>query len=72
MVDAAEQGIVASVVVVEPTGSETLLNLEIGDQSILGVFKERLEVEPGQQIKVHFDISRVHLFDTETNLRIAI
>lgn len=63
--------IAATVGVVEPTGSETLLNMSIGGQSMLGVFKERLDVQPGEQIAVRFDPARVHLFDTETRLRIA-
>jgi len=61
----------ATVVVVEPTGSETMLNMIIGGQSMLGVFKERLDVEPGEQIAVRFDPARFHLFDTETRLRVA-
>ncbi len=65
-----EGGIWAVVGVTEPTGSETLINMTVGTEAILGVFKERLDVQPGEQIALRFDPARVHLFDAQTKLRL--
>ncbi|MBF0680723.1 MAG: sn-glycerol-3-phosphate ABC transporter ATP-binding protein UgpC [Devosia sp.] len=67
----AGEGLAAKVGVVEPTGSETLLHMTLGKKPFLGVFKERLEVKPEQEIAIGFDPARVHLFDAQSRLRIA-
>jgi len=61
------QGIEIEIQVVEPTGSETLVIANIGNQRITGMFRERLAVEPGSKIRVTPDLSVVHLFDGNGN-----
>src|SRR5690606_22617718 len=56
-------GIEIEVVVLEPTGSETSVLARLGDQNITGIFRERINAEPGSKLKVTPDLSVVHLFD---------
>jgi multiple sugar transport system ATP-binding protein len=60
----------AKVVVVEPTGSETQVFAHIGEQKLLGVFRERVTVGPGQMLALTPAVEAVHLFDAETGLRL--
>ena len=65
-----DKGIPAEVVVVEPTGSETQVFAKLGGQDIVGVFRERVTVGPGDSLPLAPDPALVHLFDTETGQRI--
>jgi len=56
------EGVPAEVVVIEPTGAETMVVARIGDQQIHGIFRERLSVEPGTRIRVAPDVDKIHLF----------
>jgi len=56
-------GVPASVVVIEPTGAETMVVARIGDQQINGIFRERLGMAPGATIHLAPDVSKIHLFD---------
>ena len=58
-------GIDIEVVVLEPTGSETQVVGRLGSQTITGIFRERITVQPGSKIKVTPDLSVVHLFDKD-------
>jgi multiple sugar transport system ATP-binding protein len=69
LVDAG-QGIPAKVVVVEPTGAETELLLEVGDQQIIHVMHGRTEVQPDQMVGLDIDGNKVHLFDAANGQRI--
>jgi multiple sugar transport system ATP-binding protein len=51
------------IVVLEPTGSETLVIGRLGGQTINGVFRERITLPPGSMLRVRPDLSAVHLFD---------
>jgi multiple sugar transport system ATP-binding protein len=62
-------GTIAEVVVVEPTGSETQVTLSLGGHDFVGVFRERINAQPGERIGVSFDTTLVHLFDQETGRR---
>ncbi len=66
----AETGIPAEVVVVEPTGSETHILARTGAREIVAVFRERHGFKPGDKITLAPDPSVMHLFDTETGLRL--
>ncbi|HMO29873.1 sn-glycerol-3-phosphate ABC transporter ATP-binding protein UgpC [Enterovirga sp.] len=66
----AAEGIPVKVVVVEPTGSETLLSVKAGTQEMLCVFRERVLPKPGETIHVQPDQSVLHLFDQATGQRI--
>ena len=64
--DAAEYTFDCKVEVVEPLGSEILLNVRVGDSAIVA------RVDPATRVKVHeavrlaFDPAGVHCFDAAT------
>ena len=67
-------GIPATVVVVEPTGSETQVALHIGEkgkeQEIIAVFRERLSASPDEVIRISPLAGSPLLFDTASGQRI--
>jgi multiple sugar transport system ATP-binding protein len=67
----SDAGIAATVVVVEPTGSETHLVLRAGPREMVAVFRDRLALGPGAQVMLAPDPAQVHLFDTATGDRIG-
>ena len=66
----AEQGIAATVVVVEPTGAETELLLSMGEQQIVVVTHGRTTAQPGDTVYLQFDAAKAHLFDAGTQQRL--
>ena len=66
----AQDGLPAIVKLVEPMGSETQVTMALGDQTIIGVFRERLSAHPGETIHVRPAPDLIHLFDAETGQRI--
>jgi len=64
------QGIAAKVVVVEPTGAETELVLEVGDSTLVVVLHGRTSVRPDQVVGLDIDAHKVHLFDVGSGQRI--
>ena len=58
------------VVVVEPTGAETEIVLEIGGQSLVAVHPGRLEVKPNALIHVVTDGDSGHVFDQSSGKRL--
>ena len=66
-----DTGIPVEVVVVEPTGSETHVLARSGAREIVAVFRERHGFKPGDKIRFAPDPGIIHLFDTETGLRIG-
>ena len=65
-----ETGLPATVVVVEPTGSDIHLVLRAGDQKMTAVIRERRRFTPGQCLHVTPEAGMAHLFDTATGERI--
>jgi multiple sugar transport system ATP-binding protein len=63
-------GLPAEVAVVEPTGSETQVFAKFGGTDIVGVFRERVNAKPGQQIRITPDPKLVHLFEEQTGKRL--
>lgn len=63
----AAQGIPARVVVVEPTGAETELVLEVGDAgqtaSLVLVMHGRTAAKPGDTVQLAIDADKAHVFD---------
>ncbi|MBB5575643.1 MULTISPECIES: ABC transporter ATP-binding protein [Rhizobium] len=57
------EGIEIGIVVLEPTGSETLIIAKLGEQTITCVFRERIRAKPGETLRVSPDMSAIHLFD---------
>ena len=67
----AADGVPAQVVVVEPTGSETLLAVRMGGQDVTCVFRERVLPKPGETIRLRPDPNLIHVFDQESGLRLS-
>ena len=67
----APDGIPAEVVVVEPTGSETLLALKAGGQDLTCVFRDRVLPKPGETLHIRPDPASIHFFDKESGQRLA-
>ncbi|ODT82654.1 MAG: sugar ABC transporter ATP-binding protein [Pelagibacterium sp. SCN 64-44] len=65
----AADGLPATITLVEPMGSETLVTMMLGEQSVTGAFRERLRAQPGDTIHVRPDPEAIHLFD-EAGMRI--
>jgi multiple sugar transport system ATP-binding protein len=63
----AEDGLPATIVLVEPTGSETQVSLRIGNSTLIGAFRERVTGRPGDTLHVKPDLSLVHLFGPDGN-----
>jgi multiple sugar transport system ATP-binding protein len=60
-----DDGVEATIVVVEPTGSETQVNLRIGETALMGAFRERIAGRPGDKLRVKPDLGLVHLFGAD-------
>lgn len=65
-VEFADHGAPGEVVVVEPTGSETQVVTRIGGRDLIGVFRERHTLRPGQSVNLLARPDKVHVFDRET------
>jgi len=70
-VQIADEGTPAEVIVVEPTGSETLVMLKLNSIDFVAIFRERVTAKPGETIRIKPDPTSVHLFDPESGLRLA-
>jgi multiple sugar transport system ATP-binding protein len=66
-----QEGIPASVVVVEPTGPDTHVFTKIANVEVTSVFRERHAFRPGETIRLRPDVNRAHLFDASTGQRLA-
>jgi multiple sugar transport system ATP-binding protein len=63
-------GAPAEVIVIEPMGSETQVVAKMGGQDIVCVLRERVDLKPGQMIKLAPDPKLSHLFDNESGKRL--
>jgi multiple sugar transport system ATP-binding protein len=61
----------AEIVVVEPTGAETELVLQVGDEKVLLVTHGRPDVRPGEKIGLALDPTKLHLFDRVSGRRLT-
>ncbi|MBB3977528.1 multiple sugar transport system ATP-binding protein [Rhizobium azooxidifex] len=66
----AGEGQPAEVVVIEPTGYETQMIVRLGGTDVTCVFRERVDVRPGETIHLKIDAEHVHLFDVESGSRL--
>jgi multiple sugar transport system ATP-binding protein len=64
------KGVAAKVHVIEPTGSETQVVVDVNGQNLTCVFRERITAKPGETITISPDPSVTHLFDGETGKRL--
>jgi len=65
-----DTGLPARVTIVEPTGSETHLMLDMAGQNVVVVTKERLAAAPGDVVRLAVDPKRIHIFDRESGRRV--
>ena len=63
------QGIAAKVIVVEPTGAETELLLDVGGAKLVVVIHGRTQAQPDDVIRLDIDAAKTHLFDGKTGKR---
>ena len=66
----ADEGAEATVVVVEPTGSEIQVVAKLGGGDVIAVFRERYQLKPGDKIRLMPDPRLVHLFDAASGERL--
>ncbi len=67
----AAQGVPAQVVVVEPTGAETELLLQVGDQQLVLVMHGRTRAQPDDTVLLALDAAKAHVFDGATGARLG-
>jgi multiple sugar transport system ATP-binding protein len=58
------------VIVVEPTGAETELLLDVGGAKLIVVIHGRTQAKPDDIIHLEIDASKTHLFDDKTGKRL--
>ncbi|HEV7251848.1 MAG TPA: sn-glycerol-3-phosphate ABC transporter ATP-binding protein UgpC [Mesorhizobium sp.] len=63
-------GFPARISVVEPTGSETLVFLKMGDRDLVALFRERHPFKPGDELRLSPKPEAAHLFDAASGKRI--
>jgi multiple sugar transport system ATP-binding protein len=66
----AEDGVEATIQVVEPTGAEIQVAARLGEEEIIAVFRERHQFNPGDTVRLKPDPRLVHLFDATTGKRL--
>ena len=64
-------GVPVEVIVVEPTGSETQVNVKNGTQEVVCLFRDRITPKPGETIRIAPNPKLAHLFDGETGKRLV-
>lgn len=62
----------SKIVVVEPTGSSTLIVSQCGETSITLEMHERVSAQVGDQIDLHVSLDRIHIFDGKSGLRLDV
>ncbi len=70
LTQAQNSSVPAEVVVVEPTGAETLVFTKLAGQEVSAVFRERHQFRPGDAINLAPDLGAVHLFDKASGQRV--
>ena len=67
---ATGQGIPAKVIVVEPTGAETELLLEVGGAKVIVVMHGRTAVRPDETVHLDIAAGKTHVFDDASGARL--
>ncbi len=66
-----DEGHMAHVSVIEPTGSETQAFMKLGHNPLVGVFRERITLHPGERLPIRLDPGKAHLFDKKSGQRMT-
>ena len=67
-IELTSDGNAASVRSIEPTGSETHLQLEAGDDIVVAVLGNRPKLTVGEPVSFTYDTANILLFDMETGI----
>ncbi len=67
----ADSGIAGQVVVVEPTGAETELLLQLGDAQLIMVMHGRTAALPDETVHLALDAEKAHVFDAASGQRLG-
>ncbi|HTN63284.1 MAG TPA: TOBE domain-containing protein, partial [Devosia sp.] len=70
-VAAAGTGIAASVAVLEPTGSETMVIARLEGEQIVALLRERIAAHIGDAMPLQLDPTKAHLFDAASGQRLG-
>ena len=62
----ADGSLAVTVDVIEPTGAETFVVCHLGSHELVAVFRDRVQLSPGQTIRLKPDIAKSHLFDEQS------
>lgn len=65
-----DAGLPARVLVVEPTGSEAQMVVDVGDPNLTCLFRHRIDARPGEAIAIVPEAGVTHLFDPESGRRL--
>ena len=64
-------GLGAKVIVVEPTGAEIHIYADLAGKEVCAVTQDRLQLDPGDEVRLVPLLDRVHLFDQATGKALA-
>lgn len=68
--EVSEEGTEFKVVVIEPTGSEIQVILNLGGENVTAAFRDRLSLGPGDKVRLAMSKNGLHLFDSESGKRL--
>src|SRR3569833_2077740 len=66
----SDQGFAAKIAVIEPTGSETMVVVRLGETELTALFRERHNFAPGQTVHLRPRPELAHVFDQESGRRV--
>src|SRR5690606_18186268 len=66
------EGLSGTIVTIEPTGSETFIIVQVGQERLSVLLRQRLLARPGDAISLAIDSGAAHLFDTESTARLVV
>ena len=69
--DSSSGGLGAKVIVVEPTGAEIHIYANLAGEEVCAVTQDRLQLDPGDDVRLVPMLDRVHLFDQATGKTLA-
>ena len=70
LLSSAEKSLEATIAVIEPTGAETMLLLQHGDEQLMVSIKQRPQLVVGERLHLAPQPNSIHLFDTATGSRL--
>ena len=71
-ISAHGNGIAARVIVVEPTGAETELLLQVGNEKLIVVMHGRTSVRPDESVMLEIAAGKAHVFDSASGSGIRL